>query len=186
MTPLRIIIKAVPDRSECIKYLRRHLPAAEWCFDRRRSALDTFLRGLEMAGDDPVVLMEEDVLLTVGFLDKLHAAVAERPQDLIQFFSMRSLDLTSGSRWDRAFMMNQCHYQPAGTCTEMLAFAKTWDGWAANPHGYDTMMQAWMRATKRRYWIHVPSLVDHRVGKSMLDKRRSSRRQSLTFRDPLP
>ena len=37
---------------------------------------------------------------------------------------------------------------------------------------------------KLAYWIHVPSLVQHRVAVSMIDSRRSSKRQSKTFIDP--
>ena len=29
--------------------LTERLPAAEWCFDQKRNAMDTFLRALEMA-----------------------------------------------------------------------------------------------------------------------------------------
>ena len=179
----RIIIKAMPHRAEFISYLRRLLPHAEWCFDVKRSATDTFLRGLEMAGDDPSVHMEEDVILTNNFVQKLEAAIAERPNEMIQFFSMRIDDIRIGSRHDRSFMMNQCHYFPRGYCRALLEFARAWPGWEKDPNGYDTMMQAWMRSRHEPYWIHVPSLVNHRVAKSMIDHRRSSRRQSKTFVD---
>ena len=47
---MRIIIRAVRDRAPYIDYLTERLPAAEWCFDQKRNAMDTFLRALDMAG----------------------------------------------------------------------------------------------------------------------------------------
>jgi hypothetical protein len=183
--PTRIIIKAVPGRDQFFPYLRRHLPHAEWCMDIGRGATDTFLRGLEMSGDDASIHMEDDVILTRDFVAKVEAAIAARPSEMIQFFSMRKDDLTVGSRYDRAFMMNQCHYFPPGHCRLLLEYARVWPGWATDPTGYDTLMQQWMRSRKERYWIHCPSLVDHRVARSVINPRRSSRRQSLTFVDPV-
>lgn len=63
----RVIIKAVPERSSFIRYLREHIEDAEWCFDKKRDAMDTFLRSLEMAGNDPAIHMEEDIVLCPGF-----------------------------------------------------------------------------------------------------------------------
>ncbi len=45
------------------------------------------------------------------------------------------------------------------------------------------MVADFLKERHMRYYIHVPSLVEHRIGKSLIDPRRSSRRQSLTFRD---
>jgi hypothetical protein len=79
---MRIIIRAVRDRAPYIDYLTERLPAAEWCFDQKRNAMDTFLRALDMAGNGPVVHMEDDTVLSEGFLPALRAAIAERPDQL--------------------------------------------------------------------------------------------------------
>lgn len=179
----RIIIRAVPERAEFIDYLKEKLPSAEWCFDQKRNAMDTFLRALDMAGDDPVVHMEEDVILCESFLLDLEAAIAKRPTTLIQFFSMRSQDLTVGSRLDRNFLMGQCFYLPASYSKQIRAYYETWPNRRSHPTGLDTMVGDWLKSRKEAYWIKVPSLVNHRQCKSVIDPRRSSKRQSLTFRE---
>lgn len=178
---MRIIIRAVRERAEFIAYLQRELPSAEWCFDERRDAMDTFLRALNMAGDDPVVHMEEDVILCKGFLEKLEREIAARPENVVQFFSMRKADLEIGSRWDNNFLMGQCFYLPRGVSRAIYDFHTLWPGKTIHPTGLDNMVSDWLKSRKEKYWIHVPSLVDHRVTKSAINPKRSTKRQSLTF-----
>lgn len=178
---MRIIIRAVRERAEFIAYLQRELPSAEWCFDERRDAMDTFLRALNMAGDDPVVHMEEDVILCKGFLEKLEREIAARPENVVQFFSMRKADLEIGSRWDNNFLAALCFYLPAGYSRQILSFYDVWPRKAEHPTGLDLTVCDWLKARKEKYWIHVPNLVDHRIAKSAINPKRSTKRQSLTF-----
>jgi hypothetical protein len=181
----RIIVKAILTRADCIRYLREKIPDAEFCFDERKCAIDTFIRSLRMAGNDPAIHTEEDIILTRDFRAKAEAVIAERPNTVVQFFSMRKDDLRKGSRWDTDFLMNQCIYLPAGHSEALIRFHESWDGkrdgWDKNP---DCVVRDFLRSRREPYWIHVPSLVEHRVMKSAIDSRRSSKRQSLTFRDP--
>lgn len=184
---VRIIIKAVPSRVDFIDYLKRNLPQAEFCMDQKQCAFDTFLRSLEMAGDDPCIHMEEDVILTENFYEKIHKVINTKPFNLIQFFSMRKKDLTEGSRWDNNYLMNQCFYAPPTYSHQLRKFYDTWNltERVKNPNGTDQMICDFLKSKKEKYWIHVPSLVDHRVSKSVIDPKRSSKRQSLTFENPL-
>ena len=186
---MRIIIKAVKEeRQAFIDYLAERLPHAEFCFDERRSCMDTFLRSLEMAGDDPCIHIEDDILLTKDFVSKANHVITRKPFSLIQFFSMRKKDITVGSRWDNDYLMNQCFYAPPTYSRLMREYADTWmDGFlSTNPHhsgGTDLMMKHFLKDRREKYWIHCPNLVDHRIAKSVIDPRRSSKRQSLTFTD---
>jgi len=45
----------------------------------------------------------------------------------------------------------------------------------------DTMIGDWLKKRKERYWVVVPNLADHQIGKSAIDSRRSSKRVSKTF-----
>lgn len=184
MTP--IIIRAVPDRAEYIAYLRKHLPMAVWCFDKTRNAMDTFLSAMEMAGEGAAVHMEEDILLSEDFADGLAAGIAGHPASVVQFFSMRSADETAGSRWDRNFCMNQCFYLPAGYSKFIAEYYPEWPKRQEHPTGYDILINDWLRTRREAYWLHVPSLVQHRVCRSVISPRRSSKRQSKTFRSALP
>ena len=180
---MRIIIRGIKEREEFIDYLKKHLPNAEWCYDEKKNAMDPFLRAMKMAGDDPCIFMEEDIIITKDFYKKALKVIAQKPFSLIQFFSMRKDDIRIGSRWDNNYMMNQCHYHPPTYSKQILEFYNIWGEKNKHPHGCDTMMQKWLKLRKEKYWISVPSLVQHRIAKSMIDPRRSSKRQSLTFED---
>tara|TARA_R110000824_G_scaffold97450_3_gene232947 strand:- start:7333 stop:7899 length:567 start_codon:yes stop_codon:yes gene_type:complete len=180
---MKIIIKAVKERQDCIDYLKESLPEAIFCMDEKKCAFDTFLRSLEMAEDDPCIHMEEDIFLTKNFLKKAMVAIRSKPMSLIQFFSMRKKDLTEGSRWDRNFLMNQCFYAPPVYSRLLLKYFAYWEpkNIKEHPNGTDAMVRDFLKDRKEKYWIHCPSLVDHRQGKSVIDPRRSSKRQSFTF-----
>src|ERR1035437_6652595 len=162
---MRIIIRAVPDRFEFVNYLRIQLPTAEWCFDHdytrtdidnKTKSMNTFLASLEMSKNESHINMEEDVVITRGFEEKAGAVIAEHPDSLIQFFSMRKDDLTIGSRWDNNFMMNQCFYLPKGYPKSIADYRDKWPLKDLHPGGYDMMMGDWLRSEKLKYWIHVP------------------------------
>ena len=190
---MKIIIQAVEERRAGVDYLLERLPGAVVVWDEKRHPMHTFLRALTEAGEGPALHLEDDVILTRDFLKKLTAALALVPPSpvtgkmpLVQFFSMRKADIDTGSRWDRQFMGNLCWYSPPGLDREFRAFFPTW---RAKDHreksvGYDTMMRAMLRKLGEPYWIHCPNLVQHRVGKSAIDPRRSSGRLSRTFGDP--
>lgn len=180
----RIIVRAVPERAAFVEYLQRHLPDAEICHDQTRNAMDTFLRALDMAGGERCIHMEDDALLTQGFRDKAEAVIGQWPDRVIQFFSMRPADLAAGARWDNSFLMGQCFYLPSGYSFAIRNFHKRWKRAAQHPTGLDLMVSDYLKERKERYLIHVPSLVDHRVTKSVIDPRRSSKRQSKTFTEP--
>ena len=183
---MRIIIKGMKERQPFIDYLRKYLPQAEWCMDEKNDHMDTFLRALRMAGDEPCVHLEDDIILTENFYEKLTTAIKERPNNFIQFFSMRKADLEVGSRWDRSYLMNQCIYLPATYSNLIADFYEVWDKKIEHSSGSDLMINDWLKSRKEKYWIHIPNLVDHRISKSMIDKRRAStNRQSKTFERPV-
>lgn len=49
--------------------------------------------------------------------------------------------------------------------------------------GLDLMVADWLKGRREKYWIHVPSLVQHRTLPSLIDSRRSTKRQSQTFEE---
>jgi hypothetical protein len=179
---VRMIIRAVPERIEFVQYLKARLPNAEFCMDRKKDAMQTFFDALDMAGDGPAVHMEEDILLCENFEKRLNEEVTRYPNNLIQFFSMRKDDLTVGSRWDRKYMMNQCFYLPAGYSRELRKYWNVWPKRHVELNGFDIMIADWLNTRREPYWIHVPSLVQHRECVSVINHRRSSKRQSFTFK----
>ena len=183
---VRAIIRAVPwdpGRMQNALTLARQI-RAEVVWDRAHECYATFRDGLRAAGDDPAIHLEDDVLPTRDWRVKAEAAISERPDDVIQFFSMRKADREVGSRYEpgRTFMMTQCFYLPAGVSRELAEYAWSWSGRAEHPGGYDMAVAAFLSERRMRYWISVPSLVQHMPWKSVISTRHDrGHRQSKTF-----
>ena len=183
---MRYILRTCEGREEYAKYLQSRITGLEICFDDVGGAMQNFVKSLEMAGEDAVVNLEDDIILTKNFTSKLSAVVAGKGDAVIQFFSMRKADREVGSRWDagRNYLMAQCTYFPPKISKGILAFSRKYDRFDHQSHPLDSMVGAYLAKAKRKYWIHCPSLVDHRIGKSRIDPRRAStNRQSFTFED---
>ena len=131
--------------------------------------------------------MEDDIILCDNFYNKIMKVIAERPHDVIQFYSMRKKDLTVGSRYEYGgnFLCHLCYYLPQGMAKEVYKHSLEFEdsceyGEHRSPN--DLVTRSYFQKHKIKYWLHIPNLVDHKVGKSMIDPRRSSKRQSLTFK----
>jgi len=180
---MRIIIRAVKSRMAFVEYLKKYLPEADYLFDTTNNAMDTFLEAMTLAGSGPCVHMEDDIILTVNFREKLEKVIEERPTEVIQFFSMRKADLEVGSRYDsgRTFMMNQCFYLPAGYSRMIHDYYPKWPQKDVHKTGYDILIADFLKGRKEKYFIHVPSLVQHRRNVSIINSKRPNSRQSKTF-----
>jgi hypothetical protein len=179
------VIRACAGREAFVEYLLKRLPQAVVVRDTTRNAMETFRAALAAVGDGPAVHMEDDVVLTRRFAEKVRAGIGHGAR-VVQFFSIRKSDLTLGTRMEpgRTFLMGQCFYLPAGMSAEILDFSRDWRGLAKHPTGLDTMVGDFLKTRKLKYVLSVPSLVQHRNCKSAIDPRRSSSRQSPTFENP--
>ena len=61
--------------------------------DIGKGAMDTFMRSMQ-ATNEARVHLEDDVILTSNFKEKIELEIEKRPNEVIQFFSMRKADLT--------------------------------------------------------------------------------------------
>lgn len=181
---MRVILRSI-GVTEYVEYLTPRLPDAEWSGSKelRRTGMGNFFHALRLAGGDAALHMEDDIILTRNFMEKVNAVIDSVGSDkVIQFFSLKKTE----SGWDTGFSMNQCFYLPAGNMgQELLQFAPGW--LTANPKdqngGYDLLMGAYFKANKIRHWVSCPSLVQHRSDPSNLSPR-SRFRQSASFVDP--
>lgn len=179
---MKTIIRAIPERSDYVREyfdeIRALNPIMSIDFDSQ-GAMWNFYNALSLAGEDSALHMEDDIVITSDFVNKITSAINSRPNEVIQFFSMRQADIDYGSRYDRNFIMGQCFYLPKGYSKMILEYK--WPGIVKDPTGLDLMVNDFLKSRKEKYWIHVPSLVNHRIGKSAINPRRSSKRQSKTF-----
>lgn len=182
---MRVIMQTMAEREEFQRYVQSRIPHVELCVDEDHNAFNTYVKALRMGGDGPTIHIEDDILICDAFMEKALAVIETKPTTVIQFFSLRKADLTEGSRYSQTFGMNQCTYLPAGYGRLIADYAGGWYERSPDPikHGaYDVMVHDWLRSRREKHWIHVPSLVDHRESVSMIDRRRSRKRQSTTFR----
>lgn len=131
------------------------------------------------------IIMEDDVVLCKDFVKRAKNALKEHPDEIIQFFSMRKKDLEVGTRVEpgRNYLMAQCTYFPAEVLKEIIEYEPTFYKNTTEPHSpNDVLVQEALHHYKRNYVIYVPNLVDHMEETSMIDSRRSRKRQSLTFK----
>tara|TARA_R100001460_G_scaffold2629_2_gene8401 strand:- start:3228 stop:3788 length:561 start_codon:yes stop_codon:yes gene_type:complete len=185
---MRIIIRAVPSRIEYINYLQEKLPKAEWIIDKKgNGAMWSYLKALELLNNKSGIIMEDDALLCTNFLQKISKEISKKPFNFINFFSMRKADLEIGSRWYSDYTCNICTFFPEGQAEKILEWHKSyWE--PANFEGNkptsacDLFLRSYFKKNKIKCWLVVPNLVDHRIGVSAIDSRRSSKRISKTFK----
>lgn len=182
---MRYIIRGMSKRRAELNYLKQHLPHAEYLIDIPGNAMNGFLEAMWSAGKDASVHMEEDIYLTENFQEKAENVIEDHSDEVIQFFSMRQADIDRGSRYEpgRTFMMNQCFYLPAGYSKAILEYYPEWHQKEIHPTGYDILIADFLKERKEKYFLSVPSLVDHRRGKSLINPKRSNARQAKVFQD---
>lgn len=180
---MKMICRAVPERLDYAKDLLAVLPELDVLVDELRDPLEHFVRALRHAGDEPCLHLEDDAIPCEDFYERASVEIARRPDRVIQFFSMKPEDVTSGSRFDDHFVGGVCFYLPATYSRLIADYAPHWPKRASNPTALDIMVRHWLRKQRdnEAYWIVVPNLADHRVGPSSIDVSRPERRQSLTF-----
>jgi len=187
MTKIKFIVRCVNlrERMPFVDYLRKNLPDATYLYHNGESgnenAMENFLKAMEVSSDIPCLHLEDDIILTGDFENKVLTEIRNRKNNVIQFFSMRSADVTVGSRWDNKFSMNQCFYLPPGYSKMILEYYRMWDKKEVHRSGYDILINDFLKSRHEKHWICVPSLVQHRVAKSIINPKRSSKRQSLSF-----
>jgi len=171
------------ERLQFINDAKDQIPELEMC-SSKGNAMDTFLLSLKMVGDNSCINMEDDIELCEDFKRNIENAISQNEDKVIQFFSMRKDDLKIGSRFiaGRKFLMGQCFYLPKGIAKEMLEYSKIWGRFEEHPTGLDILIADYLGDNRLKYFNFVPSLVQHHEVESIINPKRSKKRQSITFR----
>lgn len=183
MEDLLFIVRTTATDGHDLTAMKSEIPGLVVLVDDKHDAMGNFLRAITLS-DGPCVHLEDDIILCDNFYSKIRAIIEEHKDDVIQFFSMRKEDLTVGTRYipGSKYMMNQCFYLPAGLGKQIAEFWKTSPRRNEPGAPSDPLMADYFKAHKMRYLNWCPNLVDHIECKSRIDPRRSSKRQSLTFK----
>ena len=182
-TEVSFVVRTTDFCGHDLTEMHNAIPNLVTLIDHKHDAMENFLAAMNYS-DGPIVHLEDDIILCDDFYNRVMEAIAQYPDTVIQFFSMRKDDLTKGTRFvpGSTFSMNQCFYLPAGIGPRIAEFWKTSSRQEEAGAPYDLLMADFFKANKMKYLIWVPNLVDHKVCCSRIDSRRSSKRQSLTFK----
>lgn len=193
MNNIKFIVRTYGDRLAMCKELVKEIPNLIICEDKtprdalKNNAHFNFENALRLSKGCSCIHLEDDIILCKDFYKQILEVIQSRPNEVIQFFSMRKDDLELGSRYmlGSTFCMAQCFYMPKGMAEEVLKYNKVWK--LNNPDKFfnsplDTMFADYLKTKKIKYWLHIPNLVDHRQMVSAIDRRRSKFRQSKSFR----
>jgi hypothetical protein len=151
-------------------------------WDTDHSAFDTHKDLLAAMGDGPGLMLEDDVDLAPDWRRRVEEVIAVRPRQVVRFYSSYPDDATLGSRSlpGKEYAMNLCTYLPATYAATLLR----WMG-DRRPRAWldyhDFVLGQWLDRRHEEFWNHVPSLVQHRRGRSLVKPGRSMNRQSGTF-----
>lgn len=176
---MKWIVQKIPSRD--VSNIVREIPELIIVEDQKREPMKTFIRSMEAAGLSPHVHFEDDIDLTKGFRQKILIAINQYPDKMISFFTLKkrnSISIEPG----RNFCMLQCVYFPSGMANDIVNFHKIgWKREQEHPDAFDYMVADYLDESKQTYVLWNPSLVQHKVIESSLDKRRSKYRQSKSY-----
>ena len=176
------VVRAVREREPFVREILKQVPDAVVYYDDEfHDAMKSYLYVCEhIVKGQPAVLMEDDIILTSNFKEKIEKVISEYPDILINFFSLSKKFTVPHTKKGREYCMNQCEYFPEGFSLKVVEAYKTWELKEKEPNAYDFLVgYAW--GNNNPYLVWCPSLVQHREVKSIINPRRSSKRQSITF-----
>lgn len=177
------VIRAVRERKPFVDEILKQIPEAVVYWDDKRDTMKSYLYVCKnIIGDKPAVLLEDDVILTSSFKEKAEKVISHYPDTLINFFSLSKVKTLPHWKKGREHCMAQCEYYPKGFGTKVWESYEHWPAKESDPTATDLLTgYAW--GNNNPYLIWCPNLVQHRQVKSVIDPRRSSKRQSVTFEE---
>ena len=177
------VIRAVESRRKYVEEMQKTLPQAVVYYDEFHDAMKSFLYVCKnIIGDQECVLMQDDIIFCNDFQNKIESVISEHPDTLINFFSLSKKYLKPHFKCGREFCMAQCVYFPKGFANKII---EKYDEWVKYDNGKnptaDDFLIGYAWGLSNKYFIWQPSLVQHIECKSVIDQKRSTKRQSITF-----
>lgn len=178
------VIRAVRERKEFVDEILKQIPdAIVYWDDEFHDAMKSYLYVCEhIIKGQPAVLLEDDLILTSDFKTKCEDVIAKYPKMLIKFFDLSKVNVAPHFKSGRQYCSSLCEYFPEGFSLKVVKAYDTWPLKEKEPNAYDYLVgYAWGYSNKFLTWC--PSLVQHRVAKSVINPRRSSKRQFITSKE---
>lgn len=180
---MKYVVRAVHERQPFVDEILKQIPDAIVYYDDEHDAMKSYLHVCrDIIGTEPTVLLEDDVILTSNFIQKIEKVISKYPYVLINFFSLSKTKTSPHLKKGREHCMAQCEYYPEGFGVKVADAYETWPLKETDPSGTDLLTgYAW--GYSNNYLVWCPSLVQHRQVKSVINPRRSTKRQSITFEE---
>jgi hypothetical protein len=164
----------------------RELKNFEVIEDIGYGAIPTFLKCL-CNDENDLLYLEDDVILCKDFENELEKVFSELGKDnLIQLFSLKKVITKTTLMNGSTYCGNVGFFIPKEMRLELVKyFNEVWSKsqcYKDNPTAMDYLVRDFLKDNKYKYWLVVPNLIQHQEGKSVIDPRRSSKRQSLYFK----
>lgn len=164
----------------------RELKNFEVIEDIGYGAIPTFLKCL-CNDENDLLYLEDDVILCKDFENELEKVFSELGKDnLIQLFSLKKVIIKTTLMNGSTYCGNVGFFIPKEMRLELVKyFNEVWSKsqcFKDNPTAMDYLVRDFLKDNKYKYWLVVPNLIQHQEGKSVIDPRRSSKRQSLYFK----
>ena len=177
------VVQAVKEREAYVTEILRQVPEAIVYYDEFHDVQKAYLHICkDIIKGEPCVLMQDDIILTSDFKNKIESVISSYPDTLINFFSLSKKYLTPHWKKGREHCMAQCEYYPKGFSLDVVRVYEEWKSRYKETSAIDFLAgYAW--GNNKPYLVWCPSLVQHRVAKSVIDPKRSSKRQSITFEE---
>ena len=174
------IIKAVQERKLFVDEILKKIPNAIVYYDKEHDAQKSYLYICEnIIKQQPCVLLQDDIILTENFQEKIEKIIQQYPNMLISFF-----DMVTGKqpvfREGKKFRFSQCVYHPPGFSKKVLESYPKWK-YRNNPVSYCDKLMGFAWGEEQDYLLWIPSLVQHRSCISAINEERSRHRISPTF-----
>ena len=177
------VVRAVESRKPFVEEILKQIPDAIVYYDEFHDPMKSYLHVCKnIVNGQPAVLLEDDIILTSNFKQKIESVIDICPDMLINFFSLSKKYTEPHTKKGREYCMNQCEYFPEDFSLKVVEAYENWPLKEKEPTAYDFLVgYAW--GSNRDYLVWCPSLVQHRQVKSIIDPRRSSKIQSITFKE---
>lgn len=190
-----VMVSPIEERRKNVEILKSQIPDLI-IIEADRSKCDLFTVYLESLNPDDcdgIVMIEDDIKLCDGFMDRITEAIQAHKTDVIQFFTRAlSKNLSRGYKNGGDFSSTVCNYYPASFCKLLQDagyiqyFKEVYYPTKHEPWTYpiDTYIAFVLGYNKMRHWLELPFFVQHLSLKSTLGNR-STKRQSIYFIDDM-
>lgn len=117
---MKIFVRTTGDRRIDLTYGQINYIAL---VDTERRPIDSFIKSLEIIGEEAALLLEDDLILCQNFLEEVNKAIERFPNKIINFFQRPIYYRQIVESQDIEF--NQCTYYPAHTAGKIAEVMKT-------------------------------------------------------------